>query len=66
MSLSTSTNPNEAPRNSETKNEKLEISQDNQYRTPQVIAIGKAIDLLQGNGGKHTDSYSGYYWNKEG
>jgi len=36
------------------------------YRVPKVIAIGKAIDLLQGGQGKHTDGSSGYYWDQEG
>jgi hypothetical protein len=36
------------------------------YRSPKVLAIGKAIDLLQGATGKHTDGSTGYYWDQEG
>jgi hypothetical protein len=57
---------NEVHRNSETETGKLETIQEIEYRPPQVIAVGKAIDLLQGYSGKHTDNYSGYYWNGEG
>lgn len=42
-----------------------EVCQESEYRSPQVIAVGKAINLLQGGSGKHSDSYSGYYWNNE-
>ena len=43
----------------------VEAEQVAEYRAPQVIAVGRAIDLLQGGQGKHQDSYSGYYRNKE-
>ena len=59
-------NSNAVSQNSETETRKLETSQKIHYRSPQVIVIGKAIDLLQGATGKHTDSYSGYYHNDEG
>ena len=59
MSLNTKDNLNATSRNKET-------SQENLYRTPQIIPIGKAIELLQGGTGKHNDGYSGYYWNEEG
>ena len=36
------------------------------YRAPKVLAIGKAVDLLQGATGKHTDGSTGYYWDQEG
>jgi hypothetical protein len=36
------------------------------YRTPKVVPIGKAVDLLQGSSGKHTDGSTGWYWNEEG
>jgi hypothetical protein len=36
------------------------------YRAPRVLAIGKAVDLLQGTTGKHYDGSTGYYWNEEG
>jgi hypothetical protein len=67
MSHSTIHNPKEDPRNSETETEKLETGKDCQYRSPQVITLGKAIDLLQGQTeGKHFDGYTGYWWNSEG
>ena len=60
-------NSNAVPQHSETETRKLETSHKIHYRSPQVIAIGKAMDLLQGsNYGKHNDGYSGYYWNGEG
>ena len=59
-------NSNAVPQHSETETRKLETSPKIQYRSPQVIAIGKAIDLLQGATGKHNDGYTGYYWDKEG
>jgi hypothetical protein len=60
-------NSNAVPQHSETETIKLETSPKIYYRSPQVIAIGKVIDLLQGSpGGKHNDGYSGYYWNGEG
>ena len=43
----------------------LDRQQQNRYQPPQLVPIGKATDLLQGGSGKHTDSYSGYYWNQE-
>jgi hypothetical protein len=36
------------------------------YRAPKVVAIGKAVDLLQGATGKHYDGSTGYYWSEEG
>ncbi len=36
------------------------------YRAPKVLAIGKAVHLLQGSSGKHTDGSTGWYWNEEG
>jgi hypothetical protein len=36
------------------------------YQAPRVLAIGKAVDLLQGATGKHTDGSTGYYWDQEG
>jgi hypothetical protein len=36
------------------------------YRPPQLFPIGKATEIVQGNGGKHNDGYTGYYWNGEG
>jgi hypothetical protein len=36
------------------------------YRSPRILAIGKATDLLQGITGKHYDGSSGYYWDEEG
>lgn len=36
------------------------------YRAPKVVPIGKAVDLLQGSSGKHTDGSTGWYWNEEG
>ncbi len=37
------------------------------YRAPKVLAIGKAVHLLQGTtSGKHTDGTSGWWWNDEG
>jgi hypothetical protein len=36
------------------------------YQAPKVLAIGKAVDLLQGATGKHTDGSTGYYWDQEG
>jgi hypothetical protein len=36
------------------------------YRPPQLLVIGKAIDLVQSGSGKHVDDYSGWYWSGEG
>ena len=58
-------NSNAVPQNSETETRKLETSQRIHYRSPQVIAIGKAIDLLQGSCGKRLNSYSGYYFGSD-
>ena len=60
-------NSNAVPQHSETETRKLETSQKIHYRSPQVIAIGKAMDLLQsGRDGKRQDGYTGDYWNGEG
>ncbi len=31
------------------------------YRVPKVLAIGKAVHLLQGLDGKYSDAYAGWY-----
>jgi hypothetical protein len=36
------------------------------YQSPKVVEIGKAVDLLQGATGKHTDGSIGYYWDQKG
>jgi hypothetical protein len=58
-------NPIETLRNQDPETTKPETCQESQYRSPQLIAVGKAINLLQGATGKHTDNYTGYYWNNE-
>lgn len=37
-----------------------------EYRPPELIDLGAALDLVQGSQGKHYDGYTGYYWNEEG
>lgn len=33
------------------------------YRPPELVVIGKAVDLVQGySSGKRSDGYSGFYW----
>lgn len=35
------------------------------YRPPEIFAIGKAVDLVQGySSGKYSDGYTGYYWER--
>jgi hypothetical protein len=36
------------------------------YSPPEVIEVGMVGRLVNGEQGKHTDSYTGYYWNGEG
>jgi hypothetical protein len=36
------------------------------YTPPEVLEVGSAARLINSGSGKHTDSYTGYYWNGEG
>ncbi len=49
-------------KNEEVRSEEVQET----YQAPKVLPIGKAIDLLQGATGKHTDGSTGYYWDQEG
>lgn len=36
------------------------------YVKPVLVSVGDARRLILGASGKHTDGYSGWYWNGEG
>ena len=45
--------------------ERIEEAENQVYRSPEVVFIGKAIDLVQGlNYGKNNDGYTGYYFER--
>lgn len=36
------------------------------YTPPEVVEVGPSGRLVNGEGGKHHDGFSGWYWNGEG